>query len=111
MVSLCDPQTHKELSILLVDCWVTHNVFIIARWQVSDKVYFMKQTVGNACGTIGLLHAIGNNLSQIELGREFFFWFQGPAIKKKNKCSDHRSLFSNDIADLHESPFFNMYQI
>jgi len=27
---------------------------------VSDKVYFMKQTVGNACGTIGLLHALGN---------------------------------------------------
>lgn len=28
--------------------------------EVSDKVYYMKQTVGNACGTIGLLHAIGN---------------------------------------------------
>lgn len=26
----------------------------------SEKVYFMKQTVGNACGTIGLLHAVGN---------------------------------------------------
>jgi len=35
---------------------------------VSEKVYFLKQTVGNACGTIGLLHAIGNNLSQLELG-------------------------------------------
>jgi ubiquitin carboxyl-terminal hydrolase L3 len=34
---------------------------------VSEKVYFLKQTVGNACGTIGLLHAIGNNLSQLEL--------------------------------------------
>jgi len=27
---------------------------------VSDKVYYMKQTVGNACGTIALLHALGN---------------------------------------------------
>ncbi len=35
---------------------------------MSEKVYFLKQTVGNACGTIGLLHAIGNNLSQLELG-------------------------------------------
>lgn len=26
----------------------------------SDKVYYMKQTVGNACGTVGILHAIGN---------------------------------------------------
>jgi len=34
---------------------------------VSEKVYFLKQTVGNACGTIGLLHSIGNNLSQLEL--------------------------------------------
>ncbi|KAM7525501.1 hypothetical protein LguiA_015403 [Lonicera macranthoides] len=30
-------------------------------------VYFMKQTVGNACGTIGLLHAIGNVTSEIKL--------------------------------------------
>lgn len=26
----------------------------------SEKVYYMKQTVGNACGTVGILHAIGN---------------------------------------------------
>ncbi|PIN13530.1 Ubiquitin C-terminal hydrolase UCHL1 [Handroanthus impetiginosus] len=30
-------------------------------------VYFMKQTVENACGTIGLLHAIGNITSEIKL--------------------------------------------
>ncbi|KAK4792001.1 hypothetical protein SAY86_022436 [Trapa natans] len=35
--------------------------------EYSDKVYFMKQTVGNACGTIGLLHAIGNITSEIKL--------------------------------------------
>eukprot|EP00730_Choanoeca_flexa_P017380 TRINITY_DN8362_c0_g1_i2.p1 TRINITY_DN8362_c0_g1~~TRINITY_DN8362_c0_g1_i2.p1 ORF type:complete len:235 (+),score=54.89 TRINITY_DN8362_c0_g1_i2:533-1237(+) len=29
--------------------------------QVSDKVFYMKQTIGNACGTIGLLHCLGNN--------------------------------------------------
>ncbi|KAG5191197.1 putative ubiquitin carboxyl-terminal hydrolase [Tribonema minus] len=27
---------------------------------VSPDVYYMKQTVGNACGTVGLLHAVGN---------------------------------------------------
>jgi ubiquitin carboxyl-terminal hydrolase L3 len=26
----------------------------------SKSVYYMKQTVGNACGTVGILHAIGN---------------------------------------------------
>lgn len=30
-------------------------------------VYFMRQTVGNACGTVGLLHAVGNITSEIHL--------------------------------------------
>lgn len=29
--------------------------------------YFMKQTIGNACGTIGLLHALCNNLESLHL--------------------------------------------
>lgn len=33
----------------------------------NSKVYFMKQTVGNACGTVGLLHALGNVTSEIKL--------------------------------------------
>ncbi|KAJ6798920.1 ubiquitin carboxyl-terminal hydrolase 3-like [Iris pallida] len=33
----------------------------------SKKVYYLKQTVANACGTIGLLHAIGNATSEIDL--------------------------------------------
>ncbi|KAH6818017.1 ubiquitin C-terminal hydrolase 3 [Perilla frutescens var. frutescens] len=35
--------------------------------ESSSGVYFMKQTVGNACGTIGLLHAVGNITSEIKL--------------------------------------------
>ncbi|OPJ67007.1 ubiquitin carboxyl-terminal hydrolase isozyme L3 isoform A [Patagioenas fasciata monilis] len=29
--------------------------------DVKSSVYFMKQTIDNACGTIGLIHAIANN--------------------------------------------------
>ena len=36
--------------------------------DLSKKVYFTKQTVGNACGTVGVIHAIGNATSQIKLG-------------------------------------------
>ncbi|XP_059275885.1 ubiquitin carboxyl-terminal hydrolase 3-like isoform X1 [Lycium ferocissimum] len=39
----------------------------------TSTVYFMKQTVGNACGTIGLLHAIGNITSEIKLDEGSFF--------------------------------------
>lgn len=37
--------------------------------ELSKKVYFTKQTVGNACGTVGVIHAIGNATSQIKLGK------------------------------------------
>lgn len=42
---------------------------------VSDKVYFMKQTVDNACGTIGILHAIGNAVME-EVGRWHSTYFE-----------------------------------
>nr|GLL44831.1 ubiquitin carboxyl-terminal hydrolase 3 [Ipomoea trifida] len=35
--------------------------------EPSSGVYFMKQTVGNACGTIALLHAVGNITTEIKL--------------------------------------------
>lgn len=35
---------------------------------VSDGVFFMKQTVGNACGTVGILHSLLNNTSRIQIG-------------------------------------------
>ncbi|KAK1286551.1 hypothetical protein QJS10_CPB20g01387 [Acorus calamus] len=54
---------------------ITPEVRILAR-LISDsdyeRVYFLKQTVGNACGTIGLLHAIGNVTSHIKLVEESF---------------------------------------
>ncbi|CAJ1079747.1 ubiquitin carboxyl-terminal hydrolase isozyme L3 [Xyrichtys novacula] len=34
--------------------------------EVSPDVYFIKQTIGNACGTIGLIHAVANNQSHLE---------------------------------------------
>ncbi|XP_071705940.1 ubiquitin carboxyl-terminal hydrolase 3-like [Rutidosis leptorrhynchoides] len=44
----------------------------IIKQNSYDGVYFMKQTVGNACGTIGLLHAIGNIKSEIKLVEDSF---------------------------------------
>lgn len=38
--------------------------------HVSEDVYFMKQTIGNACGTIAMLHAICNNQDRLEFGNQ-----------------------------------------
>ena len=44
--------------------------------EVSPKVYFMKQTIGNSCGTIGLIHAVANNQDKLEFGE----WVLRPVI-------------------------------
>ncbi len=36
------------------------------QWPAS--LYYMKQTIGNACGTIGMLHAFGNNRNRSLFG-------------------------------------------
>ncbi|PKA50285.1 ubiquitin carboxyl-terminal hydrolase L3 [Apostasia shenzhenica] len=41
--------------------------------DLPEDVYFLKQTVGNACGTIGILHAIGNLRSRIKLVEGSYF--------------------------------------
>ncbi|KAL1456126.1 hypothetical protein WDU94_000876 [Cyamophila willieti] len=35
--------------------------------EVSKDIYFMKQFIHNACGTIALIHSVANNLNGIEL--------------------------------------------
>ncbi|CAM6096381.1 unnamed protein product [Calypogeia fissa] len=67
-------------------------------FKVSEKVYFMKQTVGNACGTIGILHAVGNNVSQIDLG-------EGSFLKKFFKATstmnpDDRAVYLENATEL-----------
>ena len=38
----------------------------------SISVYYMKQTIGNACGTIALLHSIGSNLDRLQVRKGSF---------------------------------------
>lgn len=42
---------------------------------VSENVFYMKQTIGNACGTIGVLHALANCRSHFKIS-------SGSAIEK-----------------------------
>ncbi|KAF8027360.1 hypothetical protein BT93_E0304 [Corymbia citriodora subsp. variegata] len=66
--------------------------------ESSNKVYFMKQTVGNACGTIGLLHAVGNITSEIKLleGSYFDRFFKSTA----NMDPSQRAAFLENDRDM-----------
>ncbi|KAG2536890.1 hypothetical protein PVAP13_9NG231200 [Panicum virgatum] len=41
--------------------------------ESSKMVYFMRQTIGNARGTVGIIHAPGNAASKIKLGEGSYF--------------------------------------
>jgi len=41
--------------------------------RCSEKVFHVKQSIGNACGTIGLVHAVCNNVDSLELAPNGFF--------------------------------------
>jgi ubiquitin carboxyl-terminal hydrolase L3 len=42
-------------------------------YTAPKDVYYIKQTIGNACGTIGLVHTIMNLADQLELDEQKFF--------------------------------------
>ena len=44
---------------------------------VSDSLYYLKQTVNNACGTIAVLHSLANNLDIVAPGGVAAGWLGG----------------------------------
>ena len=71
--------------------------------KLSKNLFFMKQTIGNACGTIGVIHAAANNKSKLEfLSESVFekFYSQAVGLSPEEKGK----LLENDasISKLHE---------
>lgn len=61
--------------------------------EVSSNVFYMKQKISNACGTVALVHGVANNTEKIELS-------EGPLKKfldeaKSLNPSDRGTLFVN----------------
>ncbi|KAK8916319.1 hypothetical protein KSP39_PZI022692 [Platanthera zijinensis] len=52
---------------------VKEQVLEVSKQELLENLYFLKQTVDNACGTIGILHAIGNVKSNIQLVEGSYF--------------------------------------
>eukprot|EP00922_Rhytidocystis_sp_ex-Travisia-forbesii_P013107 GHVS01019639.1.p1 GENE.GHVS01019639.1~~GHVS01019639.1.p1 ORF type:complete len:235 (-),score=47.21 GHVS01019639.1:110-814(-) len=69
---------------------------------VSDKVWFTKQTIGNACGTIGLLHSIYNIQDKAPFQEGKFFGKFFEEAKSKNPEERGKALEENsDIEKAH----------
>jgi len=62
--------------------------------KISSSVYFIKQTIGNACGTIALIHAVANNLDRIELPEGHLKKFLNGTINLKPE--DKAGMFETD---------------
>lgn len=70
--------------------------------QISKDIYYMDQTIGNACGTIGIIHSILNNLDRLKLQQGFFTDFYE---KTKEMTSKERASFlevDEKIEEVHQ---------
>ncbi|XP_053398669.1 ubiquitin carboxyl-terminal hydrolase-like isoform X2 [Mercenaria mercenaria] len=56
----------------------------------ADGVYYMKQTVGNACGTVAVIHALANNTEQIKFedNKHFKEFLEETSGKEPNQIAD-----------------------
>lgn len=68
---------------------------------LSDKVYFVKQVVGNACGTIGLVHAVANNSDRIKIASDS--WFDKLVNETATMNADERAVYLEDAQELEDA--------
>ncbi|TPX51121.1 hypothetical protein SeMB42_g01027 [Synchytrium endobioticum] len=71
---------------------------------VSDKLYFTKQTIANACGTIGILHSLANNVDILQIDANG--GLARMLARTANKSPDDRANeleLDQDLAKAHEA--------
>lgn len=96
----------------------------LASQRVSPHLYYTKQTVGNACGTIGLTHTALNLVSQLKLKPDSFFAHflaetkdlspDARAVKLEENQSiseEHEAIASAGVTDAQESMNTNLHFI
>jgi len=69
--------------------------------EIKNSIFHIKQSIGNACGTIGILHSILNNVEDLSLDQhKFLYQFYQ---KGKNKNFIERGQLLEDSDDIEES--------
>ena len=58
--------------------------------EIPTDLYYMKQTISNACGTVAMIHAVANNLDRIQLKEGSFL--QKFIKETKNKTPGERAV-------------------
>lgn len=71
--------------------------------SLNETVYFMKQMIRNACGTIALLNAVGNNLDKIDLREDSPLQKYFKLVESMSATEKGRELYKNaEIRESHE---------
>jgi ubiquitin carboxyl-terminal hydrolase L3 len=129
------PEIYQALALILLyplsDVWISNNTASSAK-----EVFFMKQTIENACGSVALLHVLANNMTTVAPGSIMETFYsdakdqsagqKGAALEKNDQiCKLHSSFASlgqtdtpdssNDV-DLHFIAFIhgkdgNLYEL
>ncbi|KAJ2027548.1 ubiquitinyl hydrolase 1 [Coemansia sp. RSA 922] len=69
--------------------------------SVSPKVWFMQQTIGNACGTMAIFHAMANNQQNLPISGEMAAFFE----RTKDMTPEERAANlekDNAVAEAHK---------
>jgi ubiquitin carboxyl-terminal hydrolase L3 len=71
-------------------------------------LYFMRQTIGNACGTIGLLHALGNARGDVQLEpgswlEEFYSRTEAMSPAERGSFLEHPPSDAPSLDDAHDA--------
>jgi len=68
-----------------------------AKATTCNDVYFIKQNIENACGTIALIHALANNMDKLKLGagsfKDFYEATKGLDAQARAKALDSNQAF------------------